>query len=404
MRISLKIKKNDIFVVLLIIMVVGSSWDMFFGTSYIDEIALLGLLVFAMFFRLRINTLSICCISIYACICVLGMVREHGQLIDVFNYVKCMLMFVLVPQLGLSDENIIRIFAYFKYSNVISVAIGIINYINYNILHAPLLFESGNLKYIDGGLVHRMSGLCSFSGVMATICLFLLVCSLFKTEKTTIDYFWSIYWFIGLYCTKGRFSLFFAIVFIAYYTWIHVPYNTRKRLLPVILLTVIAVVVFVIPKLYDVILTEFASDFENQIRWRAYSKINDLFDSNFWAPLNLLVGVGIGYLGTVYESHFAITFIETGAIGLLAWYIPLIFYLFRLLKQQDKGDDNITVMILLVFYMINSLINKSYDVPYLPMMCVFLNTIRIRRMVESNPSILKKKTIHWGHVFDDTDG
>ncbi|MGN8656024.1 hypothetical protein ACTNEQ_14670 [Blautia obeum] len=373
MKFRTVIRKNDIYVLLLIIMIVGSSWDALLGTSYLDEIALICLLGVSLLFRIHVDTLPLVCLLIYSMICLLGLLRGYGSLTDAFNYIKCMLTFVMIPALNLKNIDKKRIWNVFKLSNAISVAVGITNSVCYNVLHRNLIFESGNLKDIDGVLVHRMAGFCSFSGVMATICLCLLVVDLFKADKKFLDYFWVLYWLVGIYCTRGRVPLYSAVCIIAIYFWKCLPIKLRKKIFPFFFLTAILLCIIVIPSALDYIKTQFAEDFQNQIRWKVYLKYSEIFDVGWLVLPNLFLGVGCGYLGTVYESHFAITLIETGIVGLSAWYAPLIFYFVRLIRANRYTEKNLAVMVLLGFYLVNCFINKSYDVPFLPVMCVLLN-------------------------------
>lgn len=388
LRIRKSIRKNDIYVLILIIMVVGSSWDALLRTSYLDEFSLICLLLFTMVFRLKIDVRLFVCLLIYSLTCFVGLLRGYGGFGDAINYIKCILMFVLLPFLGLTEHDKKKILNAFKYANAISVTVGIANYLCYNILHRSLVFESGNLKYIDGILVHRMAGFSSFSGVMATICLCLFILDLFKTNKKISDYLWIAFWFIGLYCTRGRFPFYVSICIIVFYFWRGLPQKWRRRVLPIVALICAIVGVTMISSFFEYIFVQFSRDFQNQIRWKAYLKVDDILNSGWLSIINIIFGVGCGYLGTVYESHFAITLIETGLIGLIAWYMPLLSYLLRLIKTSGQNEKNTVLIVILGFYLINIFINKSYDVPYLPIMCILMNGTFVR---DENHEFLKAK-------------
>lgn len=65
-------------------------------------------------------------------------------------------------------------------------------------------------------------------------------------------------------------------------------------------------------------------------------------------------------MGTVYESHFAITFVELGLIGLIMWYVPIMIYCYRIYRYSNS--HKLLVLALMGAYLTNIFINKSYNV------------------------------------------
>lgn len=359
-------------------MVVGSSWDALLGTSFLDEISLILLIICAMIFRIKISKVPLVCLFVYSLVIFIGLLRGYGNITEGINYIKCLVVIVLLPSIGLTDNDTNKILKIYKYTNALSALVGIVNYVCYNILHRSLIFESGNLKYIDGVLVHRMAGFCSFSGVMAVICLSLLVLDLFKKNKKISDYLWVCFWLLSIYCTKGRLPLYLSICIIVIYVCTILSKKIGKKFILAMLAICALIGLIFVPNIFEIILSQFAEDFENQIRWKAYIKINDIFSTGIVSILNLLFGLGCGYLGTYYESHFAITLVETGLVGLIVWYIPLCYYLYKIIKSKGIYKNKSATIIIVTYYLLNIFMNKSYDVPYLPIMCILLNGVNIK--------------------------
>lgn len=190
------------------------------------------------------------------------------------------MLLLFVPSLPLQEDDINEIISFSKVVNIISITIAITNYVLFNFLHRDLIFVSGSYKYINGIIIHRAGGLCTTSGTLAEICLFLLLIALFSEKTGVKSYFEAMLYFIGILCTRGRVPCFMAYFFIGMYIWFKVPSRYRKKWRYAVFVMATAVGILTLQYTISFVMNTFAMDFKYQIRWKAYSLINNMFSGN----------------------------------------------------------------------------------------------------------------------------
>lgn len=352
-------------------MLLGSSWEAVLGTTYMDEIALVFLMGLLLIGEKKLDRYIWISFGIYCLLCICGMLFYEGGINNLLDALKPLTMFTIIYSFKLCDKECDFIITFFKVINIVSIFVGIMNYILFNILNTSLLLDTGTYKYINGRLVHRMSGFMRHSGFMAETCAALIIITLFQQKITRKNFVEIIFYFVGLYCTRGRLPLAIALCACAIFAVLKMPPRIRIRLFVLFLLAGTGGVIILGNSVYQSLLQRFSNDIENQIRFVALRRMAEVFDGSFINFLKkFFFGYGIGYLDNFYESHLAITFLNLGIIGVVVWYGS---FLYAGTKMRLSGSKYKTAAIIIMgYYLMNTIFNKSYSLPLLEIVCVIL--------------------------------
>lgn len=366
---------------ILFALVLVTSWAAIMPTSFLDETLLGALFIYIVVTKKKLNTKLVKCCAIYVIWCILGLLfnlrlsfYSIAQLID---SMKPMILLILVMALEWTENKVDCFIEFVKVINIPSVIVAIINSIRYNYLHQSLLIETGTLKEVDGRLIERAGGLLGHSGPFSTTCAVVFIAILFKSEENSTKKIISLlFWGMGLYVGKGRFPLIVAAGAVLFYLWNNLKKEWRKYFLVCLL----SIVVLTVIPLYRFLTEIFSLDIESQIRFIAIRMIFVMIQ------YVIFFGVGIGNIGNTnsylensdlyvkydilgskgydWESQFAKSMLQTGVIGTILWYYPFIYALRKVYGGRESRMKTLTIY-LLWFFLINSIINKTYELPFL---------------------------------------
>ncbi len=360
-----QIKKNSINVVVICIALFATSWEAVIGFSYIDEICIIVLMLMCLLSLKKISGTMAWFSILYLFILFCGGVGyDNISIIDILDKMKPIAILFSFMIFDFSEKQIDGMFSFFEIINIPSILIGIMNVYMYGNT-GRVLFESGTYKEIDGNIVLRMGGFVGHSGTMAEICLVLIICSLFKTRAFSWEKIVKVgFYFIGLLATRQRFCLYVAVITFVVWVLFMIPDGYRKYVVIISVFAICVIGMMYFTDIIQIINRNFASDFENQIRFKALRRAL-MFD------YNLIWGNGAGYLGTRYESNIAIVMVESGFCGLILYYGAFIYCGLKI--YFSKTRYHVIGTYIMVFYLMNSIINKGYSIPILFVIGILLS-------------------------------
>lgn len=363
---------RSIIVFLICVMLIGSSWEAVLGTTYLDDITLLFLIFLFPFTHKKMDGYIFVSLIFYSILCLLSsLFYGNWNLIDWFDAFKALAMFAVIYFLDITDKERDFLIFFFKTVNSISILIGILNYILFNIFHSNVILDTGTYKYINGIYVHRMSGFMLHSGFMAETCAALLIITLFKEEIKKFNYIEVSFYLFGVYCTRGRIPLAISCGAILFYILLKIRKHIREKWYIYLLIVGLAIGIMMSIPVYQYLRRVFSLDIEHQIRFIALRRIGEIFEgSSINIIKKIFLGCGVGYISTYYESHFAITFLNLGILGVLIWYFP--FFYAELKMRFLDNKYKVASMTLLAYYLANTIVNKSYTLPFLEIVCIML--------------------------------
>lgn len=393
MRFVLK-KWHNIFLLnietfLLFAMIVVTSWAYLMPTTFFDEIITILLFFNIIFTNKKLNKSFLKTIIFYVIWCSGGLFINRRinlyALIQLFDNLKPVLILLCILAIRMTKERIELFLKMFEIINFPSIVIGILTAYMYNHLHLNRIIESGTLKRYGDDILLRAGGLIGHSGAFSETCAILFLLVLFQEKNNIKKWIKISFYALGLYCGKGRFPLFMVILGTLWYIWRQLPKKTQKYL--------IVFIVFIVNILsyptFQYFKNIFMYDFNNQIRFHAL-KIVFILLANV-----ILFGVGVGNIGNIHsitnnydlylglnmikygyidwESHLAKSLLQTGIVGTIIWYFPFFKCLFKIYNtKQEKYRDILLFFIL--YYIVNSFLNKSYNLPFLLLLCVLISS------------------------------
>ena len=388
---QLHIKKKAISIphLYIICMMLVSCWEILMPTSFLDEVLLILFWIYIILNNINPPKKIILVVVAFVMWAMLGLIFNLSvssySLFILIDTLKPILMLITFLCIKIDDDYYKKILDTFCIINIPSALLGIVNGLFYNYLGRDPLIESGSLKYIDGELVLRSGGLVFVSGVFSDICAVLFVSILFT-------YKWDIKKIIllGIFCLgvlfgRGRFPLLLMLCGVIWYLWINLSRKLRRVL---IFLVVFLVLGAIIPTV-KYITTEYAFDLENQVRFVPYALL-------FTIPESILTfGLGVGNIGSTnsfiynpnlytkyglmgvsdldWEAQFGKLLVQTGLIGTIIWFFPFVFGFVKAFKSKNQYK-NICIYIT-GYYLINLLMNKSYEVQILILVCASISYI-----------------------------
>ena len=385
------ISLSNLYVFLLILV---SCWEVIMPSSFFDEILLIGMLVYIgvkKCFLSRKMSLIITLFLTWSLIGILLSFHASGySLFILIDSIKPLLMLVTFLAIRIDENYFKRIVEYYCIINIPSAIVGIINGVFYNYLGRELLIDSGSLKYIDGVLVERAGGLVFVSGVFSDICAMLFVCVLFMYKWDIKKIILLSLYLVGLLFGRGRFPLLLMATGVSWYLWVKLHNKYRKFLLFVI----IGIMTIATGPLVKYILTEYAFDFENQVRFVPYSML-------FIIPEQILFfGAGMGIVGSTdsylyaadlyskygvdsskgldWEAQLGKLLVQTGVVGTVLWFYPFVCGLINAFKSKSIYR-NVCIFII-GYYLINLTMNKSYEVQILVLVCSAISLVSKRKL------------------------
>lgn len=380
--------KNRTMDIMIFLLVFISSYAFFMPTTYFDEIIILICFAYICITHKKIDKITLLFGVVYIVWCCVGLIfnfrLNQYSLLQMLDSIKLLFLLECVLSMKYSISETDKFTRMIQIVNIPSVVVGIINAVRYNYLHQPLLIETGTLKIIDGVLIERAGGLFGHSGPFSTICAVLFIIVLFRDEFNYKKVMKLAFWGVGLYCGRGRFPLIVAMAAIIYYLWYKISAKKRKYLM----IMVIAVGIVCLYPMYKYATELYAVDIEYQVRFVALRMI-----SKAWNNVALF-GLGIGSIGNQYsmlynyslyqqlgavrygafdwESQLAKSLLQTGIIGTILWYYPYIRGL-KMCWQAEENKDKRLAIFLVLFFLADSVINKTYDLPFTLIVFVFIS-------------------------------
>lgn len=393
MRFVLK-KWHNIFLLnietfLLFAMIIVTSWAYLMPTTFFDEIITILLFFNIIFTHKKLNKSFLKTIIFYVIWCSGGLLVNRRinlyALIQLFDNLKPILILLCILAIRMTKERIELFLKMFEIVNFPSVVIGILTAYMYNYLHLNRIIESGTLKRYGNDIILRAGGLTGHSGAFTETCAILFLLVLFQEKSSIKKWIKIVFYALGLYCGRGRFPLVITILGVFWYIWGKLSKRSQKYL-GVFIFFVASILLYPI---FQYIKNTFMYDFNNQIRFHALKIVFILLTKV------LFFGVGVGNIGNInsitnnydlylnlnmikygyidWESHLAKCLLQTGIIGTIIWYFPFFKCLFRVYyTKQSKYKD--ILLFFISYYIINSFINKSYNLPFLLLLCALISS------------------------------
>ena len=357
-------------------------------STYLDEILMIAFIPYIIYKRL-VNKKILIAIACFISWSTLGLLVNFNlnfySLYIIVDTLKPIILLLCFMSIDINECRFKKILDCYCVVNVPSAIVGIINGYRYNYLGLDLIINSGSLKYIDGVLVERAGGLIFTSGVFTDVCAILFICILFVYEWNKKKVLLLGLFLIALLFGRGRFPLLLTILGICLYLWMKLNYKYRK----VLLISIVAFIGFSLFLIVPYVMNEYAIDIENQVRFVPYYLIGSI-------PVQvMLFGLGIGnignensylynsslyfeygvthYAGWDWESQLGKLLVQTGITGAILWFYPFLHGLKKALKSRSK-HRNVCVF-LICYYLINLVMNKSYEVQILVLVCTAISHV-----------------------------
>jgi|GEM_PF-5140812 hypothetical protein len=393
---KIKLSRIKLGEVLLMVLLLCSSWEFIVPVTVIDEVVLIVLILYIIIVHKKVDKLVIKIICIYIMYCLGGIVvnmrMNSSSITALVDNIKPIIFLVMITALSLDKNTIKRIVCFFERINVVSIFVGILNVICHNYLHINLLVGTGRIRMVAGKYVYRMGGLTGHTGIMSEICAILIILTIFNSKLQKKHFVKLAFYFMGMYFAGGRLPMIVSLVAIVFFMWGKIKLKMRKYLLVffgVVMGTFAYPVVNYVTQLYQ-------TDIENQIRFIAIRLIYSMITSV------LFFGVGIGNIGNAnsivynrdlyqhldviryggfdWESTIAKNLLQTGVIGTALWYAPFLINFYRVIKSNGEYK-NMTVFIF-GYYLANTILNKAYSIPFLFILCILSSYQAGNREVE----------------------
>jgi hypothetical protein len=304
---------------------------------------------------------------------------------QIFDNLKPMIMLLCVTAISVTEKKTDSFLHMFELVNAPSVAVGIINAVMYNYLHIGRLIDTGTLKRYGDVFLLRAGGFIGHSGPFSETCAVLFIVALFREKSGIKKWIKMAFFALGLYCGRGRFPLGVAVAAVFWYLWTKIAAKNRKYLI----FAAIFIAILAAYPTFVYVLELFLPDLESQIRFHGFRTVLVLITSV------LFFGVGIGtignegsmaanydlysslgivrYGGKDWESQLAKSLLQTGVIGTVMWYTPFVKSLHKIYIGGGQGRYRNLTFFLLIYYIANSFINKSYTLPFLLLLCVLIS-------------------------------
>lgn len=387
-KIRIKKPKFDFELLLLYGFILVTSWQIVMPTTYFDELFLIALIIYEIAVKkIKWDRKSFLAISIYVLYCCLGLVVNFRismySLFVLLDSIKPNILLLTVSALKLTDEKTKKVIKFFTVINLISVVIGLYNTYSFYYGNGHLLFDSGNRREVGNIIQYRMNGLTSHVGEMATNCLILIAIFLFKDKHKILDYILLGISFVGLLATRGRFTLIACVTFFAYFAWNKTHLKGKRKILVGIPFVIVIFIIF----FGGNVLSYYAPDLENQVRFAAWKSIINLL------PNVLMLGVGIGNIGNEksilynrdlyskvnevrfgnmdWESTIGKSLLQTGVFGTILLLYPLIRCLKKIIKA--RGEYHVLTLSLFLYYLVDLFLNKAYDIPFIGVLAILVS-------------------------------
>ena len=388
---TIKLNQNNLFIeqILIIGLIFVTSWKFILPSTWFDEVFLVIIVGYFVLIGKKVNRKYINVFAFYIIWCILGALLNRNinmyTIFSMLDNLKPILIFCIIISIKVSNNDVIWYKKWAEIINFPSVLIGILNGYLYNILGRDVLIDSGTLKYYGTILVHRSGGLIGHSGEFTELCAILFLLVLFIDKNTCSKYLKLAIYAIGIYCGRGRFPLALIFCGVVWYLWLHISKKNRKRLIFFVILSIFALIY----PIYIYFINMFSLDIEYQIRFVALRKIMELL------PYIVFFGVGCGAIGNTYsadynsqlyrklsierysgydwESTFAKCMIQTGVIGTVLWFYVFFDAIIKMIKKRNAYRD--LALLLMIYYVLNCFINKSYVMPMLAIVSVLVSSV-----------------------------
>lgn len=380
-------RDNKIVTYIIEFMILVSSFEYLIPISWFDEIALVILTVYMVVRKRKIEKSLIFTVCMFFIYCIVGLFINMRiniySIFSLFDMIKPIFLIGLIVNTKLNSKNVKTIIYFFQVVNIPSVMVALVGEIWVNMLHRPWVIETGTYKLYDGMLILRAGGLYGHSGVFSSICSVLVIITVFDKKMGRKRWLLAMFFFVGLCCGRGRWPLFYTVMALFCYIYFNITKKNRKYILGILIIVAIVAIYPVI----QFVLREYAIDLETQIRFAGYRVIIEHI------PQIVLFGYGVGSIGNLYsikynyslfyelgivkwgmndwESTFAKSMMQVGVTGTILWYKTLIVYLYKVAKSIGKYKE--LTLLLLTIYILDTLINKAYNIPYIIILAVFIS-------------------------------